>query len=124
MDRFLLRALVAAAGLWLADQVVDGLGFDSGTALLLTAVALGVINAFVRPLALVLTLPITIVTLGLFLLVLNAGMLALAAWVVPGARLDGFWSAVGAALILSVVSTIGSWVFGPRGRIDVQIRRD
>lgn len=124
MDRFLLRALVAAAGLWLADNVVDGLRFDSGTALLLTAVALGVINAFVRPLALVLTFPITIVTLGLFLLVLNAGMLALAAWVVPGAHLDGFWSAVGAALILSIVSTIGSWVFGPKGHIDVQIRRD
>lgn len=123
MDRFLLRALIAAAGLWLADGLIDGLRFDSGAWLLLTALVLGLINAVVRPLAVLLTLPLTLVTLGLFLLVVNGLMLSLAAWLVPGAYLNGFWSAVLAALIVSLVSWAGSYIFGPRGRVTVTIER-
>jgi len=123
MDRFLIRALIAAAGLWVADGLIDGVSFDSGAWLLVAAVVLGILNAFVRPLAVILTLPITMITLGLFLLVLNAGMLALAGWMLAGFHIAGFWPAFWGAIIVSVVSSIGSWFFGPRGRIEVTIRR-
>ncbi len=124
MDRFLIRAMLAALGLWLASALISGLGFDSAAWLIITAILLGVINAVVRPLALILTLPITIVTLGLFLLVINAGMLALTAWMLPGFHVAGFWSAFWGAIIVSLVSWLGSWFFGPRGRIEVISRRD
>ena len=123
MDRFLIRALVAALGLWVADGLIDGISFDSVGWLLGSALMLGVINAFVRPLALVLTLPITVVTLGLFLLVLNAGMLALAGWLVPGFHIADFWSALWGSIIVSLVSALGSWFFGPKGGIEISIRR-
>ncbi len=125
MDNFLFRALIAAAGLWLAESWLDGISFDSSTWLLASAIVLGVINAFVRPLVMILTLPLTIVTLGFFVLILNGAMLALAAWLLSGFHVTGFWSAVWGALIVSVVSGIGSWIFGPKGRVEVNfIRRD
>jgi len=124
MDRFLIRALIAAIGLWVADGLIDGISFDSGAWLLVAAVVLGILNAFVRPLAVILTLPITLITLGLFLLVLNAGMLALAGWMLAGFHIAGFWPAFWGAIIVSVVSSIGSWFFGPTGRVEVTIRRD
>ncbi|MEZ5564728.1 MAG: phage holin family protein [Gammaproteobacteria bacterium] len=124
MDRFLIRALLAALGLWVASALISGLGFDSGAWLLITAVLLGIINAVVRPVAVILTLPITIVTLGLFLLFVNAAMLALVAWILPGFHVAGFWPAFWGSIIVSLVSWLGSWFFGPRGRVDVIIRRD
>ncbi len=124
MERFLIRALIAAIGLWVADGLIDGISFDSGTWLLVTAVVLGILNAVVRPLAVILTLPITLITLGLFLLVLNAGMLALAGWLLSGFYIAGFWPAFWGAIVVSVVSGIGSWFFGPAGRVAVTIRRD
>jgi putative membrane protein len=125
MDNFLFRALIAAAGLWLAEAWLDGISFDSGTWLLASAIVLGVINGFVRPLLMILTLPFTVVTLGFFVLILNAAMLALAAWLLSGFHVAGFWSAFWGALIVSIVSGIGSWIFGPRGGIQVKvIRRD
>jgi len=123
MNRFVVRALIAAIGLWVADALIDGISFDSTAWLLGAAVVLGLINAFVRPLAVLLTLPITVVTLGLFLLVLNAGMLALAGWMLPGFHIAGFWPAFLGAIIVSLVSSAGSWFFGPRGHIEVNIRR-
>lgn len=123
MDRFLVRALIAAIGLWAADALIDGISFDSTGWLLGAAVVLGLLNAFVRPLAVILTLPITIVTLGLFLLVLNAGMLALAGWLLSGFHVAGFWSAFWGAIVVSLVSGIGSWFFGPKGGIEINVRR-
>ena len=124
MERFLLRALTAAIGLWVADALIEGISFDSNAALLVSALVLGIINAFVRPLAVILTFPITIVTLGLFLLVLNACMLGLASWLIPGFNVGGFWPAFWGAIVVSLVSWVGSWFFGPKGRIDVIVRRD
>lgn len=124
MDRFLVRALTAAIGLWLADSLIDGISFDSAAWLLVTAVVLGLINAVVRPLAVILTFPITMITLGLFLLVVNAGMLALAGWMLPGFHIAGFWPAFWGAILVSLASSVGSWFFGPRGHIEVNIRRD
>ena len=79
MVGFLLRAAITALGLWVASQLLDGLHFTSTAKLAIAAVLLGVVNAFVRPIAFILTLPITVVTLGLFLLVLNAAMIGLVA---------------------------------------------
>ncbi|TFG88002.1 MAG: phage holin family protein [Chromatiales bacterium] len=124
MDRFLIRALIAAIGLWVADGLIDGISFDSGAWLLVAAIVLGILNAVVRPLAVILTLPITLITLGLFLLVLNAGMLAMAGWMLPGFHIAGFWPAFWGAIVVSVVSGVGSWFFGPAGRVEVTIRRD
>ncbi len=125
MDNFLFRAVIAAAGLWLAEAWLVGISFDSGTWLLASAIVLGVINAFVRPLVMILTLPFTIITLGFFVLILNAAMLALAAWLLSGFHVTDFWSAFWGALIVSLVSGIGSWIFGPKGGIEVNvIRRD
>jgi putative membrane protein len=119
MVGFLLRAAITALGLWVASELLKGLYFESTSKLILAAILLGIVNAFVRPLAFILTLPITIVTLGLFLLVLNAGMVALVAWLVPGFQISGFWTAVGAALIVSLVSWAASSVIGSNGQVEV-----
>jgi putative membrane protein len=119
MVGFLLRAAITALGLWVASELFTGLYFESPSKLIVAAILLGIVNAFVRPLAFILTLPITVVTLGLFLLVLNAGMVALVAWIVPGFEISGFWTAVGVALIVSLVSWAASSVIGSNGRVEV-----
>jgi putative membrane protein len=121
---FLLRAAISALGLWVASQIFDGLKFESPSKLVVAAVLLGIVNAVVRPLAFILTLPLTVLTLGLFLLVLNAGMVALVAWIVPGFEISGFWTAVGAALIVSLVSWAASSAIGSNGKVEIfTIRR-
>ncbi len=119
MVGFLLRAAIAALGLWVASEIFDGLVFESPAKLIVAALMLGVVNAFVRPLAFILTLPLTVLTLGFFLLVLNAGMVALVAWIVPGFEISGFWTAVGTALIVSLVSWAASSAIGSTGRIEI-----
>jgi putative membrane protein len=119
MMGFLLRAAITALGLWVASELLAGLTFDSTGKLILAAIVLGVVNALVRPIAFILTLPITVITLGLFLLVLNAAMVALVAWLVPGMQISGFWTAMGAALIVSLVSWAASSVIGSKGRVEI-----
>ena len=119
MVGFLLRAAIAALGLWMASEIFTGLSFDSTSQLIVAALLLGIVNAFVRPLVFILTLPLTVVTLGLFLLVLNAGMVALVAWIVPGFHVASFWTAVGAALIVSLVSWAASSAIGSTGKVEV-----
>jgi putative membrane protein len=119
MVGFLLRAAISALGLWLASELLQGLTFESTSKLIVAALVLGVVNAFVRPLAFILTLPITVLTLGLFLLVLNAGMVSLVAWLVPGFQVSGFWTAVGASLIVSLVSWAASSVIGSSGKVEM-----
>ena len=92
MTGFVLRALISAIGLWIATRWVSGIQIDDAFTLVLAGALLGVINVIVRPIAIVLTLPITIVTLGFFLLVVNAGMVALVAAILPGFHIyGGFW---------------------------------
>ena len=119
MVGFLLRAAITALGLWVASELLSGLTFDSTPKLVVAAIVLGIVNALVRPIAFILTLPITVVTLGLFLLVLNAGMVALVAWLIPGFQVSGFWTAVGAAVIVSLVSWAASSAIGTNGRIEI-----
>ncbi len=124
MTRFILRAAIAAVGLWIATEWIQGLYIDTPMTLVVAAVLLGIVNAFIRPLLILLTLPFTVVTLGLFLLVVNAAMLALVAWLLPGMHVAGFWAAFWGALVVSIVSWIGSMVFGPKGKIEVRVHRD
>ena len=118
MAGFILRGLIAALGLWAATEMLDGVQIDSASTLVIAGLLLGVVNAIVRPFALLLSLPALLLTLGLFLLVINAAMLGLVALMLPGFHIRGFWSAVGAALIVSIVSWIGSWFIGSRGRVE------
>ena len=115
MTGFLLRAVITAIGLWLASQWVSAVHIDSTGTLVLAAILLGVVNAIVRPIAFILTLPITILTLGLFLFVLNAAMVALVAWILPGFHVGGFRGALLTAIIVWLVSWVGSWLIGRRG---------
>ena len=124
MEGFLIRAVVVAIGLWLASKIVSGIAFNSTQTLIAAALLLGIVNAFVRPIIVILTLPITLLTLGLFLLVINALMILLVAWFLPGFLVAGFWSAVFAAIIVSLTSWVMSGWIGPRGRIEVMTVRD
>jgi putative membrane protein len=110
MARFIVRAVFAALGLWLAAQLLDGVSFDDTTTLIVAAVLLGLVNAVIRPIVVLLTLPFTIITLGLFLLVVNAAMIGLVAFLLQGFRVDGLGSGVLAAIITGLVSWAGSLV--------------
>jgi len=90
---------------------------------MIAALLLGVVNAIVRPLLILLTLPITVITLGLFLWVINAAMLGLVAWMLSGLTVDGFWSALLGSLLISVVGWLASWFIGPRGQVEVMVIR-
>jgi putative membrane protein len=120
---FLIRGSIVALGLWLATVWVNGVFIDTPSTLILAGLLLGIVNSIVRPIAILLTLPMTIVTLGLFLLVINAGMVALVAWVLPGMHIAGFWSAFWTAVLVSVVSFVGSWFVGGKGRVEVIVKR-
>jgi len=107
----LMRGLFAAAGLWVATFFLRGLSFDTPATLLIAGLTLGLVNAFIRPVLVVLTFPVTIVTLGLFLLVLNGAMVALVGHFLHGMVVASFGTAVLAALIVSLVSLIGQGLF-------------
>lgn len=115
MTGFLLRAVITALGLWLASVWVPAVHIDNLGTLVLAAILLGVVNAIIRPIAFVLTLPITVVTLGLFLLVLNAAMVWLVARVLPGFHAPWFMPAFLTWLIVWLVSWVGSGFIGQRG---------
>ena len=115
MMGFLLRAVISAIGLWLATQWVSGVHVDSTRTLILAALLLGVVNAIIRPIAFILTLPITILTLGLFLLVLNAAMVWLVGAILPGFHAPWFMPAFLTSLIVWLTGWVGSWLIGQRG---------
>ena len=105
---FLIRLVINALGLWLAAELVAGITIRDATTLVLAALLMGVVNALIRPVAVVLTLPLTVMTLGIFLLVVNAAMFALVAWMLPGFAVSGFWAALLGWLIVSVVSWVAA----------------
>jgi putative membrane protein len=119
MAGFLIRMLITAVGLAVAAWIVPGISVSGPGTLLLAAVLMGLVNAFVRPFAVVLTLPLTILTLGLFLLVVNAAMFGLVAWLLEGFVVSGFFAALFGWLIVSFVSWLASSFIGPRGRYEV-----
>ncbi len=114
---FLIRVIVNAAAILLAASVVPGVAVRSVTAALIAGFALAVINAIVRPILLLLTLPLTLVTLGLFIFVLNAFCFWLASVFVPGLTVQGFWSAFLGSLIVSLVSWLTTAFLSDTGRV-------
>jgi putative membrane protein len=123
MIGFLIRAAIVAVGLWLATQILSGLTFDAPNTLIAAALLLGIVNAVIRPLLIILTLPITFLTMGFFLLVVNAAMLGLVALILDGFGISDFWTAVGASLIVSLTSWVASGIIGNNGRIEVYSNR-
>src|SRR5574337_4634 len=120
MGWFLIRAGMAAIGLWLASEIVPGVHVLTPGSIIAAALLLGVANAIVRPVLIILTLPITLVTLGLFLLVINGFMIELVSYFLPGFIVDGFGSAILASIIVSLTSwAMSGWFGPPHGRIDV-----
>lgn len=119
MTRFIVRALIAALGLWLASEIVPGIAVPGGwTTLLAAAVLLGIVNAVVRPVVVLLTLPATVVTLGLFLLVVNAAMLGLVGWLLKGFVVDGLWAGIFGTVVVGAVSWVGQTLMGDGGPRD------
>jgi len=123
MRGIVIRLLITALGLWVASLLIHRMQFSSPWTLIAAALLLGLANALIRPLIVLLTLPITIVTLGLFLLVVNAAMLGLVAAILPGFSLGGFFPAVFGSIIVGVTSWLASWFVGPRGRIEMMYTR-
>jgi len=122
---FLLRLLINAAALWVAIQLVDGIEHrGSWWSLLLVAVLFGVLNASIRPLLKLLSLPIIILTLGLFIFVINALMLRMTSWLSGllnlGFTVEGFWDALWGGLIVSIVSLVLS-IFTGAGNTKVHV---
>ena len=123
MNGIVLRTLITMPGLFLASVLIPGVDISGLGTFLLAAILLGLVNAFVRPVAILLTLPITLLTLGLFLFVLNAAMFGLVAAMLDGFNVSGFWSALFGSLIVSLTAAMGSWYVGPDGRIEVYVIR-
>jgi putative membrane protein len=114
--RFLLRLLLNGVAVFLAAQLIPGIGVASPSAALVAGIVLGLVNAVIRPVLILLTLPATVLTLGLFIFVVNAICLALAAWFVPGFTISGFWAALFGALVISVISWLLSVILIDKDR--------
>ena len=126
MNGFLVRWIVGAAGLWVAASLVSGIEFSGMGSLVIAALVLGILNAVVRPILILLTLPVTVVTLGLFLFVINAGLLKLTSALVTGFQVQGFWAAVFGALVMGLTSLVLNVFINDRGgvsQISVEVYR-
>jgi len=121
MAGILVRTLIIALGLGLASVLIPGVSISGAGTLVLAALLLGLVNAIIRPLLVLLTLPITLITLGLFLLIVNAAMFALVAAMLDAFVVSGFFAAFFGALIVSLTSTLASWCIGPDGRYEILI---
>ncbi len=117
MNGVLIRWLVLTISIILTSYLVDGIYVESFFSALFAALVLGILNALFRPVLIVITLPINILTLGLFTFVINALLLKMVSGVVPGFHVYGFWSAVFGSLIISLVSWLLSSFVSDRGGI-------
>jgi len=118
MKGFVIRLLITALGLWVADRLLPGIVITGTGSLIVSALLLGVVNAVIRPVILILTLPLTVLTLGLFVLIVNGISLGIAAWLVPGFHIAGLWSATLGAIIVGLTSWAASAFVGGSGRIE------
>lgn len=101
---FLARTFITAFALWAATQIVPGIAVHGVVSLLLAALLFGLVNAVIRPVAVLVSLPLTLITFGLFLLVVNAAMLGLVGFFLPGFDVRGFGPALFGSLVVSIVS--------------------
>ena len=119
---FLLHWAITALALWIASLLFKGLKFDNAGSLVISALLLGLANALVKPLLIILTLPLTLVTFGLFILVINALMILLVAWIVKGFKVSGFWTAFFAAIFISLLSVaMGALVRGSNPATEIHM---
>lgn len=124
MNGILIRWLLLTISIILTSYLVDGIVVTSFFSALFAALVLGILNALFRPVLIVITLPINILTLGLFTFVINALLLKMVSGVVPGFYVQGFWSAVFGSLIISLVSWLLSSFVNDRGRISyIELRK-
>lgn len=121
MAGIIVRTLIIALGLGLAQLLLPGVDIQGTGTLFGAALLLGLVNAIVRPLVILLTLPLTILTLGLFLFIINAAMFGLVAAMLDDFQVAGFFSALFGAIIVSITSVLASWFIGPSGRYEVMI---
>jgi putative membrane protein len=106
MRNLIIRFFINAVALWFASVVFSGFYFDTTSTLLISAIVFGILNAVIKPILLIFTLPINVLTLGLFTIIINAIILELASYWVDGFHLNGFITAVFSALIISLVSIV------------------
>jgi len=122
LTHFLLHWGITALSLWVASHIFSGIRFSDAASLIVAALLLGLANAVVKPLLIVLTLPLTLLTFGLFLLVINALMILLVSSLVKGFTVSGFWTALFASIFISVLSLlIGSFVLVDGPPYDIQM---
>lgn len=119
----LVRLAISSIGLWIASALVPGISVDDTGTLLLAALLLGIVNAIVRPIAVLLTIPITILSLGLFLWFVNAGMLGLVAWLLDGFHIAGLGSALLGTVIVGLTGWFANAAIGDGGRYEVVVVR-
>jgi putative membrane protein len=125
VNGLLFRWLISAVSLLIVSYIVPGIEVQGFFYALIAAVFLGVLNAIVRPVLIILTLPLTILTLGLFLFVVNGIMLMLVSLVLKGFHVNGFWPAVLGALLLSVINWFSNSYINSKGRIEsIDMHRD
>jgi putative membrane protein len=118
MKGFFFRLVITALGLWAAATIVPGVHIAGWGNLVVAALLLGIVNAVIRPVILILTLPLTVLTLGLFILVVNGISLALVAGLMPGFTLSGLGAAILGSVVVGLTSWIGSAFVGGSGRIE------
>jgi putative membrane protein len=118
MKGILIRWLVLTAAIIVASYLLDGIQVKGFFSAFFAAATLGVLNAFFRPILIILTLPINILTLGLFTFIINALLLKMASGVISGFDVRGFWAAVFGSVIISVVSWALNSFISPKGRVE------
>jgi putative membrane protein len=123
MAGIIVRTLICMLGLFLASALLPGVEIEGTGTFILAALLLGLANGFIRPIAILLTLPLTIVTLGLFILVINAAMFGMVAAMLDNFTVAGLFSAMFGALIVSITSTVASWYIGPKGQVEIYVVR-
>ena len=119
----ILRTLITALGLWIAAKLIPGVHIESTGAMIWAAIWLGVVNAVIRPILVLLTLPITLVSLGGFLLVVNAAMFGLVAALLDDFHVSGFFAALFGAIVVGITGWLGSSFIGPNGRYELLVTR-
>ena len=124
MKGLFIRFAVTGVAVLLAVQIVPGIRVDGVAAGLAAVIVFALLNAVVRPVLYLLSLPLIVVTLGLFIIVINALMLQLVAWLVKGFVVDGFWPSVWGALLISIVSTVLNLVVSDQGKMEVVVHHN
>ncbi len=119
----ILRMAITALGLWFAARWITGISYDDEITLIGSALVLGLVNAVVRPILVFMTLPITFLSLGLFLWVVNGAMIGLVAWLVPGFGVSGLWPAMLGSVIVGLTGWVANAFIGDSGRYEVVVDR-